>query len=150
MCIGLYRQFRVYLSHSYLCQITMTSTASWRSNTDSLMPIRIGFIWDWWSLESLGTEGNPTVTWKTAEGQRRFTTGHIRTYLLTYLLTYLFNPWSRIALENLSGLQLVKKFPAFYGILKFITAFTSVRHLSLSSASSIQSAPSHPLAKDPS
>ena len=47
-------------------------------------------------------------------------------------LTYLFTPWSRTLLEKLSGFQLVKKFPAFYGIRRFITAFTSVRHLSLS------------------
>ena len=39
----------------------------------------------------------------------------------------------------LTGLQLVKKFPAFYGTRRFITALTSVRLLSLSSASPIQS-----------
>ena len=37
------------------------------------------------------------------------------------------------------GLQLVKKFPAFHGTRRFITALTSVRHLSLSWARSIQS-----------
>jgi hypothetical protein len=36
-------------------------------------------------------------------------------------------------------LQLVKKFPAFYGTRKFITVLTSARHLSLSWANSIQS-----------
>ena len=36
-------------------------------------------------------------------------------------------------------LQLIKKFPAFYGIRKFITVLTSARHLSLSWAHSIQS-----------
>ena len=35
----------------------------------------------------------------------------------------------------------VKKFPAFYGTLRFITAFTSAGHLSLSWASSLQSVP---------
>ena len=40
-------------------------------------------------------------------------------------------PWSRVLLENLTGFQLVKKFPAFYGTRKFITAFTSARHVSL-------------------
>ena len=49
--------------------------------------------------------------------------------LLTYLLT---------------GLQPVKKFPAFYGTRRFITALTSVRHLSLSWASPIQSIYPHP------
>ena len=42
-------------------------------------------------------------------------------------------------LEKLTGLQLVKKFPAFHGTRRFITALTSVRQLSLSWASPIQS-----------
>ena len=46
-------------------------------------------------------------------------------------LTYLLTPWCRVLLEKLTGLQLVKKFPAFYGTRRFITALTSVRHLSL-------------------
>ena len=45
---------------------------------------------------------------------------------------------------QLTGLQLVKKFPAFHGTLMFITALTSVRHLSLSCASPIQSKYPHP------
>ena len=43
-----------------------------------------------------------------------------------------------------NGLQLVKKFPAFHGTRRFITALTSVRHLSLSWASPIQSIYPHP------
>ena len=61
------------------------------------------------------------------------------TYLPTYLLTYLLTPLSRILLEKLSGSQLVKNLPAFYGTRRFITAFTRARHLSLSWARSIQS-----------
>jgi len=38
-------------------------------------------------------------------------------------------------------------YPAFYGTLRFITAFTSARHLSLSRARSIQSIPPHPTSK---
>jgi hypothetical protein len=45
----------------------------------------------------------------------------------------------RVLLEQLTGLQLDKKFPAFHGTRRFITALTSVRHLSLSWASPIQS-----------
>ena len=46
------------------------------------------------------------------------------------VLTYsLLTPWCRVLLEKLTGLQLVKKFPAFYGTRRFITALTSVRHL---------------------
>jgi len=33
---------------------------------------------------------------------------------ITYLLTYFLTLWSRVLLEKLTGLQLVKKFPAFY------------------------------------
>ena len=46
--------------------------------------------------------------------------------------TYLLTPWSRVLLEKLTSLQIVEKFPAFYGTRKFITAFTSALHLSLS------------------
>ena len=53
-------------------------------------------------------------------------------YLLTYLLMYLLTPRSRALMENQTGFQLVKKFPAFYGTRRFITAFTNARHLSLS------------------
>ena len=41
------------------------------------------------------------------------------------LLTYLLTPWCRVLLEKLTGLQLVKKFPTFYGTRRFITALTS-------------------------
>ena len=52
--------------------------------------------------------------------------------IITYLLTYLLTPWSRALLEKLTGFQLVKKFPTFYGTRKFTAAFTSAHHLSLS------------------
>ena len=54
-----------------------------------------------------------------------------------YLLTYLLTPWCRVLLEKLTGLQPVKKFPAFHGTRRFITALTSVRQLSLSWANPI-------------
>ena len=57
---------------------------------------------------------------------------------------YLLTPWCRVLLEKLTGLQLVKKFPAFYGTRRFITALTSVRHLSLSWANPIQSTYPYP------
>ena len=53
-------------------------------------------------------------------------------YLLNYLLTYLLTPCSRVLLETPTGSQLGKKFPVFYGTRRLITAFTTVRHLSLS------------------
>jgi hypothetical protein len=51
------------------------------------------------------------------------------------VLTYLLTPWCRVLPEQLTGLQLVKKFPVFHGTRRFITALASVRHLSLSWAS---------------
>ena len=50
-------------------------------------------------------------------------------------------PWGTV-LEKLTGLQLVKKFPAFYETRRFISA--CARHLSPSWASTIQSIPPHP------
>jgi len=45
------------------------------------------------------------------------------------VITYLLTPWRSVLLEKLTGLQLVKKFPAFHGTQKFISSLTS--HLSL-------------------
>jgi hypothetical protein len=62
---------------------------------------------------------------------------------LTYLLIYSLHS-ARVLLEQLTGLQPVKKFPAFHGTRRFITALTSVRQLYLSWASPIQSTYPHP------
>ena len=59
-------------------------------------------------------------------------------------VNYSLTPWCRVLLEKLTGFQLVKKHPAFHGTRRFITAFTSVRHLPLFSASPIQSIYPHP------
>jgi len=56
--------------------------------------------------------------------------------------------WNRVLLERMTGFQLVKKFPAFYGTQMFITASTSAHHLYLSSATSMQFP--IPLSEDPS
>jgi hypothetical protein len=63
---------------------------------------------------------------------------------LPILTHYLLTPCSRVHLEKLTDFQVVKKFSAFYGTRRFITTFTSARHLSLSWASLIQSIPPHP------
>ena len=71
--------------------------------------------------------------------------GDNRIQLLTeWSNLYLLTPWCRVLLEKLTGLQLVKKFPTFHRTRRFITALTSVRHLSLSWASPIQSIYPHP------
>jgi hypothetical protein len=58
--------------------------------------------------------------------------------------SFLLTPWCRVLLEKLTGLQLVKKLAAFHGTRRFITALTSVRHLSLSWASPVHSIYPHP------
>jgi hypothetical protein len=45
---------------------------------------------------------------------------------------HLLTPYLFHGAEKRKGFQLVKKFPAFYGTRRFITASTSARHLSLS------------------
>jgi len=40
----------------------------------------------------------------------------------------LLPPWSRVLLEKLTGFQLVKKFPTYYGTRRFIMAVTSAHH----------------------
>jgi len=47
--------------------------------------------------------------------------------------------WCRVLLEQLTGLQLVKKLTALHGTRRFITALTCVRKLSLSWVSPILS-----------
>jgi hypothetical protein len=48
--------------------------------------------------------------------------------VLICVFTYLLTPWSRVLLE-----KLVKKFLAFYGTRRFLTALTSARRVSSSS-----------------
>jgi hypothetical protein len=57
------------------------------------------------------------------------------------LLTYLLTPWSRDLPEKLTGPQLLRKFLAFYGTRRFITAFTRACHVFVSSARLYQSRP---------
>ena len=64
--------------------------------------------------------------------------GHLNVKVCLQIITYLLTPRCRVLLEQLTVLQLVKKFPAFHGTRRFMTALTSVRHLSLSWASPIQ------------
>jgi hypothetical protein len=59
------------------------------------------------------------------------------------------NPWSKVFPEKLKLPQPVMKFPEFYETRRFINAFTRVRHLYPSWATSIQSIPPTPLLENP-
>jgi hypothetical protein len=61
---------------------------------------------------------------------------------LIYLLTYSLEQSLLWEANRLAGSQEI--LPRMYGTRRFITAFTSARHLFLSWASSIQSIPPHP------
>ena len=62
-----------------------------------------------------------------------FVQEHKGTNVVICVITpYLLTPRCRVLPEQLTCLQLVKKFPAFHGTRRFITALTNVRHLSLS------------------
>ena len=65
---------------------------------------------------------------------------HIYWWRLITTYSVFHTQWSRVLIEKLTGFQLV---PAFYGTRRFITAFTSALHLSLSWASLIQSVPTN-------
>ena len=59
--------------------------------------------------------------------------------IVNTIIIIIITPWSRVLLPKLSGSQLVKKFPTFYGTRMIITAFTSARHLSVTWVRSNQS-----------
>jgi len=63
----------------------------------------------------------------------------MKTALTKNVGTYYIWEWCRVPFGQLTGLQLVKKFSAFHGTRRFITALTNVHHLSLSWARPIQS-----------
>jgi hypothetical protein len=70
--------------------------------------------------------------------------GGVKILVINYTQNTWLIPQSRVILEKLTVAQLIKKFPTFYGIQRFITVFTRARHWSLSWARRIHSASSHP------
>jgi len=95
----------------------------------------------WYLTESLAQSCHTTRCLDTEDHNNDI---HFIRTLLTYLHT---SVWRRFFVQKLTSLQLVKKFAALYGIRGFITTFTSVQHLPLSWASSIQSIPPHPTSR---
>ena len=106
-------------------------TWSWYIHKDSVTKFKASNVWAAWNALN---QHHYNLHWKHDYLLRQM--GNVHTYLLT--------SWCRVLPEQLTGLQLVKKFPAFHWTWRFITALTSVRHLSLSWASPIQSTCAHP------
>jgi len=64
------------------------------------------------------------------------------TYSLTHSVSYLPTVWNRVSPWEAYRFS-VKKFPSFCETRKFITTFTTDRHVSLSLVKSVQSKPPH-------
>ena len=63
--------------------------------------------------------------------------GYLKIFI--YSFAYLLTPRSKALLEKLTGSTASQEIPRIFGTRKFITVFTSARHLSLSWTNSIQS-----------
>jgi hypothetical protein len=66
------------------------------------------------------------------------------------LITYLLVPRGRVLLEKLTGSQLVKKFPAFYGTRRLIISFPIPNTFSYPEPDLSSSCPHIPLPEDTS
>jgi hypothetical protein len=87
------------------------------------------------------------VKWLHASGKQLVKRSHQR-FLHNMCGGYwLLTTCSRVLPEKLKCPKLLKNFPEFYGIRRFITAFARARHLSLSWARLIQSMPPFNLSK---
>jgi len=58
--------------------------------------------------------------------------GEIIIIIIIVVVVVVVDPWNRVFPEKLPDPQPVKKFSVFYGMRRFVTAFTSARYLSLS------------------
>ena len=73
-----------------------------------------------------------------------------RMLVCSVLQTYLLTPWSRVLLEKLTGSAASQEITRIFGTRRFITAFTSPRHLSLLQPARSSPYPHNPLREDPS
>ena len=73
------------------------------------------------------------------DAHTRLTDAQLRVFNKYDILISLLTPLSRVFLEKLTGSAASQEIPRIFGIRRFITVLTSVRHLSLCWANSIQS-----------
>ena len=91
------------------------------------MVLKIGII----SCDKTPFRGEQNLTFRRIVVFR--VSGLVSQVFLDWYFSKIWLPsWSRVLPEKPKGPQLLKKFPAFYGTRRFITAFTRARHLSLS------------------
>ena len=117
------------LASSFLSVCLSVSPSSWNN---SALTGRIFVKFDFWAFffseichEKL--KFHYYLTWI----MRYFTWRPIYVYDIWLISPYSLTPRCRVLLEQPTGLQLVKKFPAFHGTRRFITALTSVRQFAL-------------------
>jgi len=70
------------------------------------------------------TSSSPHWTIPITDSSNITSNKHRNVSFTSRLLTYLLTTLCRVLLEKLTGLQLVKKFPAIHGTRRFITALT--------------------------
>jgi len=123
--------------------VTTVITCNFRAALNML----VLFLFSWCWVEALAF-WDPYISWPRAVVRHCptpglcFQHGKWDTSQVSLLeSTYLLSPWCRVLLKNLTGSQLVKKLPTYYGSRWFINASTRSPNLSLSWASSIQSTP---------
>ena len=127
-------------------------------NTGASLPLlTLGFLCDvWWVVAQIfATSVECKIIWQLcsdglALGLMVITSEPLQIAVLNFLqrraisIATCLHHGAESFLERLTGFQLVKKFPAFHGTRRFITALTSLRHPPLSWASPIQSIYPHP------
>jgi hypothetical protein len=107
--------------------VLVSTNAANATNTGRLLYLRIKFM-----LVLLCSD----LTYEANEDGGGYSVGFecsLALFVYSAILPYfILIPRNRVLLEKLVGSQLVKKFPAFYGTRRFITALARARHLSLS------------------
>ena len=118
-----------------VCVCTHTRTTTSWAHTYARPRTYTWYLWNWQSDNYLCCSVNHVGA-------------HFISSTYAYTCSYLITPCSRALTEKLTCSQLVKKFAAFHGIRRFITAFTSAQHLSLPWARRSSPWPQIPLPAD--
>jgi hypothetical protein len=85
-------------------------------------------------LRNLGKTTHPETQLHTPKGTNPqiYISERHKPHNPNFLLNFILTPWSTVLLEKPTDCRQAKKFPTIYGNRRFITAFKTARHLSLS------------------